>query len=73
MSVYAKRLTGIAADDLIPISVRTLERARASGSFDNSEALENNIKSDMSSHESTDNENEVEDSRRNKRMKTSTY
>lgn len=55
------------------ISVRTLERARASGSFDNSEALENNIKSDMSSHESTDNENEVEDSRRNKRMKTSSY
>lgn len=54
-------------------SVRTLERARASGSFENNEALENNIKSDMSSHESTDNENEVEDSRRNKRMKTSTY
>lgn len=58
------------------ISVRSLERARASGSFaeTNEIVLENNVKSDVSSHESTDNENEMEDdSRRNKRMKTSTY
>lgn len=55
--------------------VRNLERARASGSFaESNEANLENIKSDVSSHESTDNENEMEnDSRRNKRMKTSTY
>lgn len=51
--------------------IRTLERARASGSFAEPEVLES-MKSDMSSHESTDNENEMDDSRR-KRMKTSTY
>jgi Max protein len=52
--------------------VRTLERARASGNFaESSEALEN-IKSDISSsheEESTDNEHDEGDSRRNKRMK----
>jgi len=63
-------------NSLLEAQIRTLERARASGNFaESSEVVLENIKSDMSSHESTDNENDMEsnDSRRNKRMKTNTY
>jgi hypothetical protein len=48
-------------------TVRNLERARASGNFaESSEALDN-IKSDISSCEND--EDEYDDSRRNKRIK----
>jgi len=61
-------------NSLLESQIRTLDRARASGNFAENEAALDNIKSDISSHESTDNENDAEgDSRRNKRMKTSTY
>ncbi|CRL03018.1 CLUMA_CG016283, isoform A [Clunio marinus] len=63
-------------NSVLEAQIRTLERARASGNFaESSDVVLESIKSDISSHESTDNENEMDssDSRRNKRMKTSTY
>lgn len=56
------------------ISVRTLERARASGNFDeggSNELAMENVKSDISSHESSDENDDHE--RRNKRVKTNAY
>lgn len=56
--------------------VRTLERARTSGNFDDgpNELAMENVKSDISSHESSDeNDDDDEHERRNKRVKTNAY
>lgn len=55
--------------------VRTLERARTSGNFDDgpNELAMENVKSDISSHESSDENEEDDHERRNKRVKTNAY
>jgi hypothetical protein len=75
LKVSETQSSGKSEAHLLVLSVRTLERAKQNGSYaESSEVVLESIKSDLSSHESTDNENEMEnDSRRHKRMKTSTY
>lgn len=57
-------------NSMLEAQIRSLERARTSGNFGPDEAMEN-VKSDVSSHESSDENDESE--RRNKRLKTATY
>lgn len=62
-------------NSMLEAQIRSLERARTSGNFGHESANEgmDNVKSEeVSSHESSD-ENEENDRRNTKRLKTATY
>lgn len=61
-------------NSMLEAQIRSLERARTSGNFGQESANEamDNVKSEGSSHESSD-ENEEHDRRNTKRLKTATY